>query len=58
MTTTCYFCGGTSKVIPQVRELYDGRKVRQCVSCFKSLVSGIIIWEKRKDDKKREWLRE
>jgi len=56
--TSCYYCGKTEKVIPQTRKLYDGRVVRQCVVCFKSMEGGLIIWENRKDDKNREWLRE
>lgn len=56
--SSCYFCGGTAKVIPQKQRLYDGRVVRQCVNCFKGMEGGLIIWGNRKDDKEKRWLKE
>jgi len=43
----CYFCNKPERIVPQKRKLWNGIMVPQCLHCFKSLETGLIIAKER-----------
>lgn len=39
----CYFCNKPDKIIPQKRTLWNGKKMPQCVWCFKAIEQGLKV---------------